>query len=262
MRHEKYFSENPHLDALMADLEGLRSEILQHPIYAQIHDERCLRKFMENHCFVVWDFMSLLKFLQRSLSSVEIPWRPRGDPQSRRWINEIVTAEECDEDGKGGYLSHFELYRKAMEEAGADTSKLEAFLQALEDGHRMKGACLRAGVPEGPREFLATTWSLLESESVPAIASAFTLGREDLVPAMFHHLVDGLGKSSPGRWDSFLYYLNRHIQLDGDTHGPMALQLLVRLCGDDSSRWQQARESAVKSLRARLRLWDFISGML
>ncbi|MCE9625059.1 MAG: DUF3050 domain-containing protein [Deltaproteobacteria bacterium] len=262
MRNAKYFSENPHLDALITNLEGLRSEILRHPIYQKIRDERCLRNFMENHCFVVWDFMSLLKFLQRSLSSVEIPWRPRGDARSRRLINEIVMEEESDEDGKGSYLSHFELYRQAMVEAGADTHKLDAFLHALEDGHRIKGALTRAGVSEGPSDFLLTTWSLLETESVPAIASAFTLGREDLVPAMFHHLVAGLGQSHPERWGTFLFYLNRHIQLDGDTHGPMALQLLARICGDDAARWRQAHEAAEKALRARLRLWDFISGTL
>ena len=73
-----------------------------------------LRLFMRDHVFAVWDFMSLLKRLQQIVTCIEVPWLPPGDPTTCRFINEIVLGEECDDDGQGGYASHFELYRPSV----------------------------------------------------------------------------------------------------------------------------------------------------
>ena len=67
-----------------------------------------------------------------------------------------------------------------------------------------------------------------------------------------------LTADAPARWGRFLYYLNRHIEADGERHGPMALALLERLCGDDARLWSEAKETARESLDARLALWDAI----
>ena len=42
-----------------------------------------------------------------------------------RLMNEIIFSEESDEISKGSYLSHFEMYRKAMEVIGVSTSKID-----------------------------------------------------------------------------------------------------------------------------------------
>ena len=42
----------------------------------------------------------------------------------------------------------------------------------------------------------------------------------------------------------FHYYLKRHIELDGDDHGPLAIALVERLCGVDGDN-QVVRRSAV-----------------
>jgi len=64
---------------------------------------------MREHMFAVWDFMSLLKRLQQIVTCTEVPWLPPVDPTASRFINEIDLGEECDDDGRDGYASHFEL---------------------------------------------------------------------------------------------------------------------------------------------------------
>jgi hypothetical protein len=60
----------------------------------------------------------------------------------------------------------------------------------------------------------------------------------------------------------FRYYLERHIGLDGDEHGPLARRLVADLCGDDADRWQRATDAAVHSLVARRALWDGIAAAI
>jgi hypothetical protein len=244
----------------MTDLIRLR--VLEHPIYASIDSEDKLKRFMESHVFAVWDFMSLLKGLQRRLTSVDLPWRPVGDPESRRLINEIVLAEESDESVDGGYSSHFELYLRAMGEAGAETGPIENFLRRIEQGLPVARALDFPEVPSEAREFVGATFDILATESLPAIAAALAHGREDLVPPMFLKLVESLETAAPGRWSTFLYYLKRHVQLDGEVHGPMAGRLLERLCGENPDSWRAAESAAQSSLRARLQFWDRLQGRL
>ena len=82
--------------------------------------------------------MSVLKSLQREFTCVEIPWRPKTNGNLSRLLNEIVLAEESDVDRYGQYLSHFEIYYHAMKEAGADTKKIEKFLNELDNSDLQK----------------------------------------------------------------------------------------------------------------------------
>ena len=54
----------------------------------------------------------------------------------------------------------------------------------------------------------------------------------------------------------FHYYLNRHIHLDEDFHGPLSMRLLTTLCGDDPRRIEEAETAAEEALCARIRFWD------
>ena len=57
-------------------LNTLRAQLLEHPVYAEVASVSDLRRFMEDHVFAVWDFMSLLKRLQRTIAaSTEVPTR-------------------------------------------------------------------------------------------------------------------------------------------------------------------------------------------
>jgi hypothetical protein len=247
---------SPHLELLRSRLAPLRDSLMKHPVYVRIDGIDGLRLFMEHHAFAVWDFMSLLKALQRRLCCVDVPWTPPVDPAACRLVNEIVLGEESDEDGRGGYSSHFDLYRRAMRQCGADLGPIDGLVAAIRGGMDLHSAIESVDVPETVRRFVRRTFEVIGGGDACAIASAFTVGREDLLPDIFRRVVEESGTTPVGELDEFRYYLDRHIEVDGGEHGPMAWRLVDRLCGDDPSRWRAAEEAAARSLEARIILWD------
>jgi len=247
---------------LQARLQPARQQMVDHAVYRRLETLADLRVFMEHHVFAVWDFMSLLKALQRELTCVELPWVPKGNPATRRLINDIVLEEETDLDPEGQPTSHFELYLRAMREAGADTAPAERLLAALAEGASVPAALAAAPAPASVQEFVKHTFSVIANGQPHAIAAAFTFGREDVIPDMFRSLIADLGQRFPGQLDTFTYYLNRHIELDEDHHAPLAHQMVRDLCGPDAARWQQAAEVAQQGMAARVALWDGIAAAL
>jgi hypothetical protein len=248
--------EIPVPNSFQASLRPLRDRLMEHRIYRHIESLEDLRVFMEHHIFAVWDFMSLLKSLQKKLTCVSLPWVPQGDRLSRRLINDIVLTEESDFERGGGYISHFELYQAALDQVGADTAALNGFLQEIRKGTGVALALKKANAPMAAQVFVNTTWQIIEHAETQALAAAFTFGREDLIPDMFTPIVEELQKCSSVNASLFLDYLERHIQLDSEVHTPMAVQMLANLCGDDEAKWKQALAAARLALNARIALWD------
>ena len=58
--------------------------------------------------------------------------------------------------------------------------------------------------------------SIIASGDPCQIAAAFTFGREDLLPDVFGQIVEQLDADDYRQLTPFRYYLNRHIELDGD----------------------------------------------
>lgn len=243
-------------------LDPLRSSLLLHPVYSRMDRLESLHTFMQHHVFAVWDFMSLLKALQQRLCGVQVPWIPPANRLGSRLVNEIVLAEESDQDFEGGFASHFELYHQAMGECGADTTAIDGFLAELRSGASVPKALFQAGVPHSVRDFVLQTFEVIDAGDLCAIASTFTFGREDLLPDVFRQITDKLSDEAGGDLSSFKYYLQRHIDLDGEEHGPMAEKLVGSLCGDDESKWRIAEDAAMKALQSRLRLWNGIEQSL
>jgi hypothetical protein len=250
---------HPAIDELRGVIEPARIQVVQHPVYHRLATLQDVNTFTETHVFAVWDFMSLLKNLQRTLTCVDVPWVPRGSTESRRLINDIVLVEESDALGDG-FTSHFELYVSGMEQAGADTGPITGFLDRIGTGEPVRTALVAAGVPAAAAEFVTTTWEFIESAPLHSQAAAFAFGREDLIPEMFDQVVtiDDQG----GRLATFKDYLARHIEVDGEEHTPMAMAMLADLCGDDRAKWDEAAATIVRALEARVRLWDGILAQL
>jgi hypothetical protein len=239
---------------LLASLTPLQSALAEHPLYRSINTLDSLHLFMQSHVYAVWDFMSLLKALQRNLTCVEVPWTPSADPTARRLINEIVLGEESDE-YEGESLSHYELYLHAMQSAGADIIPMQTLLTSLATGTPFDEA-LSATPPEAAN-FVRTTFDIISTGQPHRIAAAFTFGREDLIPDMFTQFIRNLDSQHPGRIAPFRFYLERHIELDGDDHGPKALQMMRHLC-PTPQHWTEAAATAAQALEARIALWNGI----
>jgi hypothetical protein len=253
------------LDQLAERLAPLRARLAAHPLYASIRTEADLRVFMQSHVFAVWDFMSLLKALQARLTCVVVPWTPTPLPESRRFVNEIVWGEESDL-YQGRAVSHFELYLEAMQECGAETAPMRELLARLAVGApfgEMPGRALgrmlgEIDAPPAASAFVASTFALIETDKVHALAAAFTFGREDLIPDLFRQLVRDLDARLAGRLGKFVWYLERHIEVDGEDHGPLSLRMVADLCGSNDALWAEAAEAAETAILARLALWDGI----
>ncbi len=243
---------------LLQQTESVRREIIAHPLYPQLQQLEQLQIFTQYHVFAVWDFMSLLKSLQRQLTCVTHPWVPVGHADTRYLINEIVTGEESDIDAAGNRISHFELYLKAMQEMGAATSTIRELLVLLQQGIPVKEVINRLELPEAIRSFCGFTFDIIEKAPVHVQAAVFTFGREDLIPDMFHELVIRLSAQYPEQLNTFRYYLERHIEVDGDHHSALALQMVEELCGDDTEKWMQATDACITALSLRRDLWTAV----
>lgn len=246
------------IEKLQRTIAPTREKLVGHPLYNSISNLRQLQDFMEQHCFAVWDFMSLLKTLQQQLTCTSLPWLPVGSANTRYLINEIVTGEESDVDEQGLRASHFELYLRAMQQAGADTSVIDRLISLLARQMPVIQALEQAGVPAAAKAFVEHTFKVIDTGKSHVIAAVFTFGREDLIPAIFIEMVRNIARTEPGKVDILRYYLERHIEVDGDHHSHLAYEMTAELCGGDAGKWLEATEAAQAAMEARLSLWDGI----
>ncbi|AKA27391.1 DUF3050 domain-containing protein [Pseudomonas chlororaphis] len=243
------------MNASQALLDARKATLSAHPIFAEINSLAVLQRFMQTHVFAVWDFMSLTKRLQQELTCTHLPWLPPLDPSAARLINEIVLGEESDDRPGQGHYSHFELYLDAMREVGAATRTVERFVTLQREGMSFDAALHSVDADPAARAFVRQTLHTAVQAPAHCVAAAFLHGRESVIPRMFQRLLDdwGIGiRQAP----TFRYYLQRHIEVDADDHGPAAEHLLERLVASDPQRQQEAYAAAIAAVDSRIALWD------
>ncbi|MFY9959432.1 DUF3050 domain-containing protein [Pseudomonas sp. Hg5Tf] len=236
-------------------LAHYKEKLATHPIFSEIDSLPVLQRFMETHVFAVWDFMSLTKRLQQELTCVHLPWLPPQDPQAARLINEIVLGEESDDRLDRGHYSHFELYLDAMREVGASTTAIEQFVHLQRQGIGYANALQQSEASEAAKQFVCNTLDVALNAQAHSVAAAFLHGRESVIPTMFQRILDDWGISAE-QAPTLRYYLQRHIEVDSEDHGPAAEELLARLVNQDPQREQQVYEAAIAAVQSRIALWD------
>jgi hypothetical protein len=216
-----------------------------------------LRIFMKYHVFAVWDFMSLLKTIQHNVVPSGNLWLPTQGTRSdiARLINEIVLCEESDisPDGQSS-ISHFDLYLQAMLEVGADTDPIKTYLNQVKETGNISECS------EVVREFVESTFDAIRRGPHCAAAS-FCYGRETVIPSMFIRLLRQINISNTDA-PKFHYYLERHIQVDGEDHGPMSENLVNYFCKNDPFLIHEAEQAAIDAITARIKLFDRIESLL
>jgi hypothetical protein len=247
------------IQSLEAKLIPLRKKLTDHPLYRTLEDLDDIRLFMESHVYAVWDFMSLLKALQRELTCTSLPWQPVANPRIARFINEIVWGEESDVNEQGVPRSHYEMYLDAMQEVGAEVEAIEQWLAGMDTLENMLDYIAKSDLQPAEKAFLHFTFATIQSGEVHQIAAAFTFGREDLIPDMFIEIINHSTKEGQGQFPKLKYYLERHIEVDGDEHGPLALEMIQEVCGTDQQKWKEAEAVAITALERRIALWDEIA---
>ncbi|MBE9067624.1 DUF3050 domain-containing protein [Leptolyngbya cf. ectocarpi LEGE 11479] len=255
------------LDSLLERIKPHQVVLQEHRLYGQLSTLAAIRCFMSSHVFAVWDNMLLLKTLQQRLTCVTTPWCPSEDAIATRLINEIILDEESEEIAPGQYMSHVQFYIAAMEEIGADTRAICSLMNRLQNGEPLETALrLSLDIPGSPvsptvREFVLHTWTICQG-STPAVAAAFLLAREAIVGPLFTQILKQLQSvemSNPLSCQLLQAYCQRHLCVDEERHIPMGLELLSRICKDDTQAWEQAKVATISSLVVRKQLWDNLS---
>ena len=252
-------NNNMTISLINSKIQNHKDLLLHHSLYEKVKTIDDLHLFLENHIYAVWDFMSLLKALQQKLTCTTTPWFASPNPETRYLINEIVLAEESDLSFNGKRLSHFEMYIEAMQSCGANTKEVQAFLQKVVENKNIFITIKQSNLHSNIKSFLDFTFKIIEEGKTHKIAAAFTFGREDLIPNMFTAILKNFQKNFPEtNLSELIYYFERHIELDTDEHGPMAMQMITELCKEDPVKWAEVEEIAIQSLEKRVGLWDAI----
>ena len=248
------------LDQSDVQVDFLREQLRNHPLYYAINSKRKLRIFMEHHIYAVWDFMSLIKAMQNHIAPTTVPWTPPKNSLFANYINQLVLEEESDralsKDINNTALSHFESYINAMQEVGADTLPITTFINTVNE-QGLHTALKKENIPTPARKFMTFTFDTIKQNQLHLLATVLAHGREALVPLLFQSLQRRI-QIHQADAPNLYAYLNRHIQLDEQEHGPIVLRMVQELCANSSTKQAESIGLAEQALAVRLEFWDGI----
>ncbi len=237
------------------ELTSLKRKINKHPLFKNNLNKNEVKLFMETHVFAVWGFMSLLKKIQKKITPQNIPWVPNENTKNglANFVNEIILGEESDYIDGIGYISHFEIYLLAMKNIDANPNELMKFIKLNKKSNKISTNLQKINVCKEVKDFLKHDLKIASSGSLSQLVGVFTLGREKVIPNMFKYILQSLNDDVKIKY--LRAYLERHISVDGERHGPLSVSLLNNVCHNPNLMCE-AYKSAITSLELRLKVWD------
>jgi hypothetical protein len=145
-----------------------------------------------------------------------------------------------------------------MEDIGASTVQFDNFCSMVRSGVPVDASLTRSGAAQHVQRFVTHTMAVATKARTEEVLAAFFYGREDIIPEMFRRLLKTLydARQDNNSLRYFIYYIDRHIELDGDSHGPKGRELLESLVANSSDKAERAMRAACGSIEARIGLWD------
>jgi hypothetical protein len=93
------------------------------------------------------------------------------------------------------------------------------------------------------------------TKPITDVVAIFYFGRENLIPQMFERFIN---QSSIKSTQYLKYYLQRHIEIDSEDHGPKMLKLLNFVTNNNTQNIKNCINIGIDSIIKRTELWDNI----
>ena len=143
-----------------------------------------------------------------------------------------------------------------MQQAGAETSAINRLIEYIINDLSITEALNQLDIDESIKNFVRYTFKVIEETKPHVQAAVFTFGREDLIPDMFIAMVKDINTNTSNEAAIFQYYLERHIEVDGDHHSHLAIAMTENLIAANEGKKAEALEAVKLGLMYRIGLWD------
>ena len=240
--------------------------LFNNKLFEQTFETSKVKIFMDSHVFAIWDYLTILKALQRKLASKNIRLLDQDVPDLPFLINQIVINEEIEEESSQEYLSAlgvYQLYINTMKEIGADINPITNFVESIKNEKYWKDALketksLYRYLPITTYDYLEHNLSVVDYAKIHELAGVFFFGRED-IHCKFNLFLRG-NQENAKNFSNLKNFLQRHIDDDAKNKNPILGEYILNLlCKNDETKWKEVETSVIEAIKKRNEFLDGIN---